>query len=83
MNPARLWIVGVLTAAVVLSAIGVVYSKYLSRRDFVVLQELQAEKERLGVEWGRLQLEESTLATDSQVEQRARDRLQMHLPRYE
>lgn len=80
MNPARLWIVGVLTAAVVLSAIGVVYSKYLSRRDFVVLQELQAEKERLGVEWGRLQLEESTLATDSQVEQRARDRLQMHLP---
>lgn len=80
MNPTRLWIVGVLTAAIVLSAIGVVYSKYLSRRDFVVLQELQAEKERLGVEWGRLQLEESTLATDSQVEQRARDRLQMHLP---
>ena len=80
MNPARLWIVGVLSAAVVLTAIGVVYSKYLSRRDFVVLQELQAEKERLGVEWGRLQLEESTLATDSQVEQRARDRLQMHLP---
>ena len=80
MNSARLWIVGVLMAAVVLSAIGVVYSKYLSRRDFVVLQELQAEQERLGVEWGRLQLEESTLATDSQVEQRARDRLQMHLP---
>lgn len=80
MNPARLWIVGVLMAAVVLSAIGVVYSKYLSRRDFVVLQELQAEQERLGVEWGRLQLEESTLATDSQVEQRARDKLQMHLP---
>ena len=80
MNPARLWIVGILTAAVVLSAIGVVYSKYLSRRDFVALQELQAEKEQLGVEWGRLQLEESTLATDSQVEQRARDRLQMHLP---
>ncbi len=80
MNPARLWILGVLLAAVALSAIGVVYSKYLSRRDFVALQELQAEKERLGVEWGRLQLEESTLATDSQVEQRARDRLQMHLP---
>jgi cell division protein FtsL len=80
MNPTRLWIVGLLLAAVVLSAIGVVYSKYLSRRDFVVLHELQAEQERLGVEWGRLQLEESTLATDSQVEQRARDRLQMHLP---
>jgi cell division protein FtsL len=80
MKTGRLWVISLLLAAVVLSGIGVVYSKYLSRRDFVVLQELQAEKEQLGVEWGRLQLEESTLATDSQVEQRARDRLQMHLP---
>ncbi len=80
MNPARNWIVAALLLAVMGSAIGVVYSKYLSRRHFVALQELQAERERLGVEWGRLQLEESTLATHSQVEQRARDSLQMHLP---
>jgi cell division protein FtsL len=80
MNPARNWLLGVLLTAVVMSAIGVVYSKYLSRRHFVVLQELQAERERLGIEWGRLQLEESTLATHSEVEQRARDSLQMHLP---
>jgi cell division protein FtsL len=80
MNPARNWVLVVLLAAVVMSAIGVVYSKYLSRRHFVVLQELQAERERLGIEWGRLQLEESTLATHSEVEQRARDSLQMHLP---
>jgi cell division protein FtsL len=80
MNPARHWVIALLLAAVVMSAIGVVYSKYLSRRYFVSLQELQAEQERLGVEWGRLQLEESTLATHSEVEQRARDSLQMHLP---
>ncbi len=80
MNPARNWVLVVLLVAVVMSAIGVVYSKYLSRRHFVVLQELQAERERLGIEWGRLQLEESTLATHSEVEQRARDSLQMHLP---
>ena len=80
MNPARNWLLALLLAAVVMSAIGVVYSKYLSRRHFVVLQELQAEQERLGIDWGRLQLEESTLATHSEVEQRARDGLQMHLP---
>lgn len=80
MNPARNWVLAALLAAVVMSAIGVVYSKYLSRRHFVVLQELEAERERLDIEWGRLQLEESTLATHSEVEQRARDRLQMHLP---
>ncbi|MES9941132.1 MAG: cell division protein FtsL [Candidatus Thiodiazotropha sp. 6PLUC2] len=69
-----------LILAVITSAVAVVYSKYLSRKYFVELQELQAEEERIGVEWGRLQLEESTLATYSVVEQEARDRLKMHLP---
>lgn len=72
-----------LVAAVLASAIGVVYSKYLSRKNFVVLQELQAEKERIGIEWGRLQLEENTLATHSEVEKRARDSLKMHLPQFD
>jgi cell division protein FtsL len=70
----------ILILAVLTSAVAVVYSKYLSRRYFVALQELQAEQERIGVEWGRLQLEESTLATYSVVEREARDRLKMHLP---
>ncbi|MBT3012755.1 MAG: cell division protein FtsL [Candidatus Thiodiazotropha sp. (ex Lucina aurantia)] len=73
----------ILVAAVLASAIAVVYSKYLSRKHFVVLQELQAERERIGIEWGRLQLEESTLATHSEVEKRARDRLKMHLPQFD
>jgi cell division protein FtsL len=72
-----------LMAAVLASAIAVVYSKYLSRKHFVVLQDLQAEKERIGIEWGRLQLEESTLATHSEIEKRARDRLKMHLPEFD
>jgi cell division protein FtsL len=76
-------LVALLMAAVLASAIAVVYSKYLSRKYFVVLQDLQAEKERIGIEWGRLQLEESTLATHSEVEKRARDRLKMHLPEFD
>lgn len=80
MNLTRHWAIALLLMAVLGSAIGVVYSKYLSRRHFVELQELQAERERLGIEWGRLQLEESTLATHSTVEEQARDRLHMHLP---
>ncbi|MBT3046122.1 MAG: cell division protein FtsL [gamma proteobacterium symbiont of Ctena orbiculata] len=72
-----------LVMAVIASAMAVVYSKYLSRKQFVVLQELQAEKEQIGIEWGRLQLEESTLATHSEVEKRARDRLKMHLPQFD
>jgi cell division protein FtsL len=74
---------GLLIMAVLASAIAVVYSKYLSRKHFVALQELQAEKERISIEWGRLQLEESTLATHSEVEKRARDGLKMHLPQFD
>jgi len=81
MRPVQLPLLGLLSLAIVASGIGVVYAKYLSRKYFVELQTLQAEAESLGVDWGRLQLEESTLATHAQVESTARGRLGMHLPR--
>ena len=56
------------------------HAKYLSRKHFVSLQELQTEREHIAIEWGRLQLEESTLATHSKVENTARGRLGMRLP---
>lgn len=80
MSRAQLGLLGLLVLALVTSAIGVVYGKYLSRKYFVALQELQSEREQIAVEWGRLQLEESTLATHSKVENTARGRLGMHLP---
>ncbi len=80
---ARSWLLALLMVAVVLSGIGVVYAKYLSRKQFVRLQELLTEREKIGIEWGRLQLEESTLATHSRVERVARGSLGMHLPRFD
>ncbi|MCM8855156.1 MAG: cell division protein FtsL [Candidatus Thiodiazotropha sp.] len=82
MSRTGYWLFGLLVVAVLASAVAVVYSKYLSRKHFVALQEIQAEQERIGIEWGRLQLEESTLATHSEVEKKARDRLKMHLPNF-
>lgn len=82
MSRTGYWLFGLLMVAVLASAVAVVYSKYLSRKHFVALQEIQAEQERIGIEWGRLQLEESTLATHSEVEKKARDRLKMHLPNF-
>ncbi|MCU7880572.1 MAG: cell division protein FtsL [Candidatus Thiodiazotropha sp. (ex Lucinoma aequizonata)] len=82
MSRAGYWLFGLLVVAVPASAVAVVYSKYLSRKHFVALQEIQAEQERIGIEWGRLQLEESTLATHSEVEKKARDSLKMHLPNF-
>ena len=80
MSRGQLSLLLLLGFAVITSGIGVVYSKYLSRKYFVALQELQAEQEKIAIEWGRLQLEESTLANHSKVENFARGRLEMHLP---
>ncbi len=80
MSRSHLGVLVLLVVAIVMSAIGVVYAKYLSRKHFVALQELQLNREQIAIEWGRLQLEESTLATHSKVESTARGRLGMHLP---
>lgn len=69
-----------LAVAVFASAIGVVYSIHQSRKLFVQLQSLQALRDEMDVEWGRLQLEQSTWATDARIEELARRKLDMIIP---
>ncbi len=76
----RVLAVWLLALAAFLSALGVVLAKHDSRRLFVSLQELEAERDRLNVEWNRLQLEESVWATQARVETLAREQLSMEAP---
>jgi len=69
-----------LLLAVLASGISVVHAKYASRKHFVALQQLLAERDAADVEWGRLQLEESTWGTHGRVELLARKKLDMHTP---
>jgi cell division protein FtsL len=62
---------------VVVSAVAVVYSKHSGRELFIELQALAYERDAMDVEWGQLQLEQSTLTTQGQVERNARDKLGM------
>jgi cell division protein FtsL len=73
----------ILTLIVVLSAIGVVYSRFESRQLFVELQTFKKEKDELVIEWDRLQLEEGTVSTNGIIEKKARQQLNMLLPIYE
>jgi len=73
----------VLALVVLASSLGVVYSKHQSRKLFVELDTLKKERDEMNVEWGRLQLEQSTLATHSRIEQTAKKRLNMVTPVYE
>lgn len=69
-----------LAAAVMTSAIGVVLSTHESRKQFVALQVLQKERDELNIQWGRLQLEQSTWATHARIEKGASDKLDMVIP---
>ena len=73
-------VVVALAIAVMSSALGVIYTKHRSRGLFVELQALQRQRDNLEIEWGLLQLEQSTLATEIVVDQAARKRLEMAIP---
>lgn len=80
---ARMLWLSVLGLAVIGSALGVVYAKYESRKLFVELQKLQDKRDAMNVEWGQLQLEQSTWATHGRIEQVARNKLGMVNPSQE
>ena len=73
-------LVAVLWVAVLGSSLGVVYSKHEARSRFYQLQKLTRERDDLDIQWGQLQLEQSTWATHGRVEQVARDDLRMTIP---
>lgn len=68
---------GVLLLVVVSTAVAVIYSKHQARKLFVELQSLGNERDDMDIEWGQLQLEQSTLTTHGQVERAAREQLGM------
>ena len=78
---ARRWFFGAaLVLLVVMSSIAGVYAKHESRKSFTELQVLISERDRLEVEWGKLQIEQSTWSTYARVEQLARKQMNMHIP---
>ena len=70
----------VLVALAVASALGVVASQHQARRLHGEYEREQARAQALEVEWGQLQLEQSTWAVHSRIEQIAASQLQMRVP---
>ena len=65
------------------SALGVVSSQHKARKLFVELQKEQEIARQMEVEWGQLQLEQSTWAIPTRVEKIATRQLQMQQPKVE
>ena len=70
----------VLWFALLASAIAVVRARHEARALFVQLEQLSAERDRLNIEWGQLQLEQSAWSNHGFVERVANDKLRLVLP---
>jgi len=70
----------VLWLAVLGSAVQVIYARYKAREMFVRLEKLDAQRDSLEMDWGRLQLEQSYWSSNAFVERVANTKLQMSLP---
>jgi cell division protein FtsL len=61
-------------------ALGLVTAQHQARMLFADMEQEQERAKQLDVEWGQLQLEQSTWAMHARVEKIARERLRMSVP---
>jgi cell division protein FtsL len=73
-------LVVVFAVVCVLSAIALIFTKHESRKLFVELETLTQQRDNLNIEWGQLQIEQSTWATHSRIERVATDDLSLIRP---
>ncbi|MDH5230354.1 MAG: cell division protein FtsL [Gammaproteobacteria bacterium] len=69
-----------LVLAVFATALGLVWVRHENRVTYAELQNLQQQRDQYNIEWGQLQLEQSTFTAHGVVEQVAHQRLDMVVP---
>jgi cell division protein FtsL len=79
MRPAMLFLM-LLVLLVVGSGIALVQSRHEHRMLFAELTQLEAQRDELNIEFGRLQLEQATWGETFRIERVARERLGMRSP---
>ncbi len=72
--------IAVLLLAALAGSIAIVEVRHRSRVLYAELQALQAERDALNVDWGRLLLEEGAWSQHQRIEAVARTRLGMNMP---
>jgi len=70
----------VLLAVLIACALALVASQHKARKLYVELQQEQELEKRYEVEWGQLQLEQSTWAMHARIEKIAMQQLRMRTP---
>lgn len=81
VRPIEILLAAALAVAVLVSGLWLVEAKHEARQLFAELEELKREQDRLQVDWGRLQIEESTFGTQSRIESLALEEIDLGMPR--
>lgn len=77
----KAWLLVAMAAVfMMMSAFGVIYSTFQTRKLISEYQHLQNQRNELQTEWGQLLLEQSTWGSFNRVERLATDELKMHVP---
>ena len=70
----------ILFLVVIVAALGVITSQHKARKLYIELQQQEEMAKQYDIEWGQLQLEQSTWAMHSRIERIAEKRLNMQVP---
>lgn len=70
----------VLVVVLIVSAVATSYSVHLTRKAVGELQTLEQQRDHLYEEWSRLLLEQSTLGSFVEIENKAQKQLEMTVP---
>ena len=70
----------ILFAVLIMTALATITAQHKSRKLYIELQQQQDAANQYEVEWGQLQLEQSTWAMHSRIEEIAEKRLDMQVP---
>jgi cell division protein FtsL len=79
-NAQPIMLLVILAIVCVISAIALVYTKHESRNLFIELEQLTSERDALNIEWGQLQIEQSTWGTHARIERVALEELSLKRP---
>ena len=71
---------GFLVMLVVANSLNIITSQHQTRKLYTTIEREQQRSHQLEVEWGQLQLEQSTWAAHARIEKLAREKLAMRPP---
>jgi len=83
MKIKNLMVTLLLTVTTLAVIVDYIYLQHKTRNKFVALQALIEKQHHLSADWGRLQIEHSTLVNNSRIEKETKKRLNMKLPENE